>query len=1016
LIKSRFFFNLIVHYTLNLNQPKKMNKLLYLLCFLVLSIGNLYSQDLNYSTLDDSLIEELEISGKTYFDVYILLEDKVDVEGLDRTLSAAKVSPEVRAKTVLSALQSKAASSQSAIMDKMSKDNGIVSQTINSYWIANTIFFTANAKAIARLSNDDRVQIIGLDGQLELEESIDEGLATILPNGVEPGLDAINVRPLWEMGYTGYGQLALVADTGIDPSHTAYAGRYRGNTNGDDEGWYRFTGQAATPFQCGDHGSHVLGTLLGLDLATQDTIGVAFDAQWMGSANLCGGGTQSNIGTFQWSTNPDGDFNTTEDMADVVNNSWWDPSVQGSECNSVYVDVLTAVEAAGVAVVFSAGNAGPEPETITSPKNISIDLVNVFSVAALSVDGNGRLDVAGFSSHGPSVCEGEGSLLIKPEVSAPGVGVRSVALQNAYGFKSGTSMAAPHVSGSILVLKQAFPNATSRELKLALYNSCRDLGEPGEDNIYGRGIIDVYAAYNYMIAEGFVPTPAVGVNNDVVALNIITDPVECDEMLTGEFIFLNNTRDTLRSADLTFSIDGVLDEASTINWTGELAPRGIDTVVLSDLAFPLGPHTLEVNISNPNGEMDERALNNTIVKEIIISDKRKLENITVEGQMACGEGTQLVRAEFLEEGLVQWFDSQVGGNLLGEGSQFAMTALETPTTIYGDILRSASVGPRGADDITLSSEIRDGITFDVSSPLNITSFDFYSEDVGIIFVGVENGRGDQIDTELVRSDGTGWQTSDVDIRLAEGVNYRMLYNEGPIELGVSAGVAQYPYVAERDQNLRITGDENGAPLMYKYFYNFAIQYLDFCGRIPVEIEAVAVDTSPIAVFHVNTTFVEFEENQEIEFTNSTTDGVSYLWNFDDGATSTEENPTYLYTQPGIYFPSLIVTGATGCTDAFVVRVDIISNEDPLSTRDLAPSNSFTLAPNPVTSRVDFTTSSPIQVDEIKLFNSAGQLVKNYSVHNKINYHGIDVSDLVDGLYYFVIQTEQGLETHKVIKL
>jgi len=113
---------------------------------------------------------------------------------------------------------------------------------------------------------------------------------------------------------------------------------------------------------------------------------------------------------------------------------------------------------------------------------------------------------------------------------------------------------------------------------------------------------------------------------------------------------------------------------------------------------------------------------------------------------------------------------------------------------------------------------------------------------------------------------------------------------------------------------------------------------------------------------------------------------------------------------------LIASGATGCTDAFVTRIDVISNEVPLNTRGLAPSNSFTIAPNPVTSRVEFTTNSPLQVDEIKLFNSAGQLVKNYSVHNRISYHGIDVSGLISGLYYFVIQTDQGLETHKIIKL
>ena len=158
--------------------------------------------------------------------------------------------------------------------------------------------------------------------------------------------------------------------------------------------------------------------------------------------------------------------------------------MQNSPCNNIYVDVLTAVEAAGVAVVFSAGNAGPGPETITAPKSVNVDLVNTFSVASVNANAT-NIVVSGFSSRGPSVCGGEGSLLIKPEVSAPGDNVRSADLDNEYINRSGTSMASPHVAGSIIVLKQAFPNATSRELKMALYRSCKDLGEPGEDNTYG---------------------------------------------------------------------------------------------------------------------------------------------------------------------------------------------------------------------------------------------------------------------------------------------------------------------------------------------------------------------------------------------------------------------------------------------------------------------------------------------------------------------------------------------------
>jgi subtilisin family serine protease len=76
---------------------------------------------------------------------------------------------------------------------------------------------------------------------------------------------------------------------------------------------------------------------------------------------------------------------------------------------------------------------------------------------------------------------------IKPEVSAPGVSVCSASGHDGYAMLSGTSMACPHVSGVLLLLKEAFPYLGAYELKYAIYKTASDLGDPGEDNIYGNG-------------------------------------------------------------------------------------------------------------------------------------------------------------------------------------------------------------------------------------------------------------------------------------------------------------------------------------------------------------------------------------------------------------------------------------------------------------------------------------------------------------------------------------------------
>jgi subtilisin family serine protease len=155
--------------------------------------------------------------------------------------------------------------------------------------------------------------------------------------------------------------------------------------------------------------------------------------------------------------------------------------------------VIDAFEAIGGAVVFSAGNSGPGTSTITPPKNRISSPVNIWSTG--SVNGNSpSFPISNSSSRGPSDCDGT---TIKPEAVAPGVSVRS-AVPAGYGFKSGTSMASPHVAGVIALLMEAFPAATGTEIKLALIATATDLGVSGEDNTYGHGLIDAGAAHVFL--------------------------------------------------------------------------------------------------------------------------------------------------------------------------------------------------------------------------------------------------------------------------------------------------------------------------------------------------------------------------------------------------------------------------------------------------------------------------------------------------------------------------------------
>jgi hypothetical protein len=110
------------------------------------------------------------------------------------------------------------------------------------------------------------------------------------------------------------------------------------------------------------------------------------------------------------------------------------------------------------------------------------------------------------SSRGPSAC-GESSG-IYPEVVAPGVNITSTDLYGLYTQASGTSLAAPHVSGALALLINAFPGINTETQAAALLSTSVDLGSAGADNDFGYGRIDVLAAYNWLAAGNLVtPTP-----------------------------------------------------------------------------------------------------------------------------------------------------------------------------------------------------------------------------------------------------------------------------------------------------------------------------------------------------------------------------------------------------------------------------------------------------------------------------------------------------------------------------
>lgn len=535
-----------------------MKKLL-LFSFLILAASFTYSQVEVSSRLQDALNRASE---NDYIKVLVLLRSQVDLAALDQQLYSQKSSMQQRAYQVITALKQNAESTQGSLKSYLdSKLESFDVFTYQAFWISNLFTIEAKTQVVYELMNRLDVAEMDLDALLELDkpekvEGFVEGTES-----VEPGLRIINAHLLWAQGITGQGRLVMDIDTGVFPNHPALNFKWRGNHVPSNQAWFDPAG-TTVPSDCDGHGSHTMGTMVGWSPTTGDTVGVAPDAEWIAAKTICSSPHTSNsVAAFQWAIDPDGNPSTIDDMPDAINNSWYDPDVT-NECSGIYKTTLDAVEAAGIAVVFSAGNNGPGTSTITKPKNINTNNVNVMCTAAIdgaSYLGGNTNPIASFSSRGPSLCGGTGSLLIKPEVSAPGVSVRSSGSATGYTVLSGTSMASPHVAGAVALLKQFAPNLTGKQILEALYNTAVDLGAAGEDNNYGMGLIDVYAAFLSLgTPDSTVPDPITDLSAGSPTSNSLTLQwtVPYDSSMNG-----------VTGYDIRYSTSAITDSTSFYNAT-----------------------------------------------------------------------------------------------------------------------------------------------------------------------------------------------------------------------------------------------------------------------------------------------------------------------------------------------------------------------------------------------------------------------------------------------------------------
>jgi hypothetical protein len=290
------------------------------------------------------------------------------------------------------------------------------------------------------------------------------------PTGIEPNLTHVGADQVWALGITGQGIVVANIDTGVRYTHEALVGQYRGTqgsgTYDHNYNWWDPAvdgDQSLVPHDFDSHGSHTAGTMVGDD-GGENQIGVAPDARWI-ACQAFEGSTDAEVTVellecAQFLVAP-WDLNQQQPNPDlrphVINNSWGDQGCLGYD--DWFQDVVDAWHAAGIYPVASNGNQNPYCypgcDSVGNPGRYG----NVTGVGA-----TGQADgaLASYSLWGPTdhadAVNPRTYPYLKPQVVAPGTNRSAGRISDTdYYYSSGTSMAAPHVSGLVALMWSAAP-------------------------------------------------------------------------------------------------------------------------------------------------------------------------------------------------------------------------------------------------------------------------------------------------------------------------------------------------------------------------------------------------------------------------------------------------------------------------------------------------------------------------------------------------------------------------------
>ena len=461
--------------------------------------------------IDPLLSEEMNLrNDDEQMTVIVIMKSQYDRTQLNRRADYFATRAE-RREFVVNELKDFAAASQYDLRHTLAEmeRNGMVTEP-TILWMANALYFDATKAAIRDLSRRNDIEIIGFAKEYNWIPDGEEARQASATREITQNVIQVGANQVWDLGYTGQGVVVAVIDTGVNYNHVDVADHLWDGGDEFPHHGYDVKNHDNDPMDDHGHGSHCSGTVCGDGTAGSQT-GMAPDATLMcvkciGSDG--NGGAQSISEGIQWAVEHGCDMFSMS--LGLANSSISDRTLLRHTC-------VAALDA-GIVAAIAAGNEGDSQWQYPIPNNVRVpgscpppymdavqgenpgDLTCSVCIGAVNYN-----DVAAnFTSRGPVTWQNTqfddypyqpGIGLIRPDVCAPGVNIKSLNYQTNYGYTemSGTSMATPCAAGCMALMLSKDINLLPSEVCRILEETAVPLAE-GKSNTYGFGRINVYAA------------------------------------------------------------------------------------------------------------------------------------------------------------------------------------------------------------------------------------------------------------------------------------------------------------------------------------------------------------------------------------------------------------------------------------------------------------------------------------------------------------------------------------------